>query len=561
MITEEQKSNLVSNFTQSSFAGGINLFSEDHSLAVDEYRVGFNIRNLKGSLNCIRAPLKIESPSGLKQGLYGFDKYLVLFSAGAAYYTILDDNGNISGWTRIENFYMNPFVDYIYTQPVPASISNLVRKLAATNQINGSSVNTNVNLQNIVINGNPAGLVCQDGISQPFLIKSDGTAIRLQNYFQWTSDSREYVPIGLNMAYLNGILFVVAPNRKSIYRSASGRSLDFVVNVDVNGLKGGNADTVSYAVSNDDITCLIPLNSGQLFIGTTLNCFPVELNYDTTIFAEPTFINKSGISVGIVNQFSIVDVLGDYSWIDTDGLRSFNAVRQLTDEGRDSIFSQYINSLFTNSTQGKTQAAIVYRNHAYFSVKTIYGNVVLVFNMLTQKWVSVDLFETPAIKQFAVGKQSANPQLFFITDREVYKYFGSNEYLPGTVQARTSITENAQTELKLRALRAVFSDSTDDSVVTATEVSNGVHRVNVKQKMSPGQIFGIRYPAKYPVRYTSGKSTIDNLHFNFSNISSIGWKVGAEIMWRNGASLLQLQQDVETDTKLTTIRQQSAAYE
>src|SRR5438045_7753060 len=132
------------------------------------------------------------------------------------------------------------------------------------------------------------------------------------------------------------------------------------------------------------------------------------------------------MSVGIVNQQSFVDIVGDYAWIDTDGLRSFNAVNQLTNEGRDSVFSQLIYMLFLNEVQGNLQAAFVHRNHGYFAVKTIYGNVVLVFNMLTQKWISIDLFEVPSIKQFAVGKQSANPQLFFITENEVYKYNGGS---------------------------------------------------------------------------------------------------------------------------------------
>src|ERR1044071_7680228 len=106
------------------------------------------------------------------------------------------------------------------------------------------------------------------------------------------------------MAYLNGILFIVSPDRKRLYRSVSGRPLDFVVNVTQSGDKGGNAETVSYAVSQEDITCLTPLNSGELFVGTIDGCFPLQLNYDSTIFQEPTFINKDGLSAGVINQWS-----------------------------------------------------------------------------------------------------------------------------------------------------------------------------------------------------------------------------------------------------------------
>src|ERR1044071_94380 len=161
-------SDLVPNVSQSSFSGGMNLFSEDHDLQDNEYRVGFNVRNLTGALNCIKSPLQLDAPVGLKQGIYGFNRYLLLFSGGSAYYSIPDSTGNITGWIQIEGFFLNPFVDYIYAQPVPASTSNLLRKLDNSSQINGSNVNPVLSISNITINGPLAGLVCQDGISQPF---------------------------------------------------------------------------------------------------------------------------------------------------------------------------------------------------------------------------------------------------------------------------------------------------------------------------------------------------------------------------------------------------------
>ena len=555
-------SDLVPNVSQSSFSGGMNLFSEDHDLQDNEYRVGFNVRNLTGALNCIKSPLQLDAPVGLKQGIYGFNRYLLLFSGGSAYYSIPDSTGNITGWIQIEGFFLNPFVDYIYAQPVPASTSNLLRKLDNSSQINGSNVNPVLSISNITINGTLAGLVCQDGISQPFLIKSDGTVKRTQNFFDWKQDNaREYVPVGLNMAYLNGILFIVSPDRKRLYRSVSGRPLDFVVNVTQSGDKGGNAETVSYAVSQEDITCLTPLNSGELFVGTIDGCFPLQLNYDSTIFQEPTFINKDGLSAGVINQWSFVNILGDYAFIDADGMRSFNAVRQLTDEGRDSVFSQYISSILLGVTQSNiASAAIVYRGHAYFAVTTIYGPSVLVFNMITQKWVSVDVFENiTSIKQFAIVKQASNPQLYFITSKGVYMYYGGEEFVKGRVRIKSAISGNAQVELKLRAVRAVFNESDDRSTVTATEVKNGIIGAKVNDTFGAGRTFGIQYPVTYPVNYISDTS-VDNIHFNFESLNTAGWKVGAELEWQNNAKLVQVQFDLDKLTSQTNYRQQAKTF-
>ena len=541
---------------QNDFSGGIDNFNDDFRIANNCYSLAFNVRNRTGSLLGINGPLKIDAPPGKKQGIFGVEQFLILFNNGSAYYKIVSDID--ADWIRIEGFFMNPNVDYIYATAVPASTLNLL-KVVDSSKVDGIVLNDNTGIKNITINGTAAGLLCQDGLNQPFLIKSDGSVLRTQSYSQWTADNRQYVPIGLNTVYHpNGITFVVSPDRKRIYRSVSGRPIDFVVNVDINGNKGGNAETVSYAVSNEDITCLAVLNSGELLVGTINGIYPLILNYDKVIFQEPTFLNNSSISAGITNQHSFVDILGDYAFIDKDGMRSFNAVFQLHNEGRNSLFSILINKLFTNISQNKLTAAFTFDNYAFFSVNTIYGSVVLIYDTTRQKWTSVDTLGVPSIKQFASAKQSANPRLYFITDRDVYQYFGSGQALQSQVRPRSIISGNLQNEIRLKNVRAAFDESIPNSIVSIQEISDGQVKSKIQEKLKGGTQ-GIAYPVIYPVKFKGGK-VFENLNFNFVNRATLGYKIGIEVKWKDSSKLVQIQIETEDSTNLTSIRQQSGIY-
>jgi hypothetical protein len=113
-------------------------------------------------------------------------------------------------------FNCSPTVDRVYAQAVPASTFNYQRKLNDATKIEGNTANQVVSTQNIQINGTAAGLVVQDGVNQGWIILPDATARRLQRYSQWTTTNREYVPIMKQMAYINGILFGVAPDGSTL---------------------------------------------------------------------------------------------------------------------------------------------------------------------------------------------------------------------------------------------------------------------------------------------------------------------------------------------------------
>ena len=72
-------------------------------------------------------------------------------------------------------------------------------------------------------------------------------------------------------------------------------------------------------------------------------------------------------------------------------MRSFNAVMQSKNEGRNSIFSLKVARLFKDVVQDTRKcAAIVFDDYALFACNTIFGHGILVFDTLTKQFVSFD---------------------------------------------------------------------------------------------------------------------------------------------------------------------------
>ncbi len=522
-------------YVQSDFSGGMNIFGSEVKIADNEYGLASNIRIRTNDLICAKEPVEDEqAPDGLMQGLYAFDVYLLLFCRGAAFYKDVTDPN--SEWTQINNFAMSTTAPRIYVEAVPASTLNFERKLQEGDRADGSSSETNLDVNpQIRQSSSLSGLVCQDGgTTQPFIIFPDATAAQLKPYEQWTKTLREYVPKGKQMKYMNGILFIVAPDGKTIYRSVSGRPLDFVVNVKADGDKGGNADTTSYNIGYNAVTCLSSLNSGELFVGTSETCHPVEFNYDRTIFAEPTFFNRRSFSAGVVNQFSFIDILSDYTFIDIDGVRSFNAVQQQQSEGRNAIFSSRISKAFEGIKQADlTSAAFVFDNYSFFAVNTVYGYRVAVYDNNRLVWVALDdLGLANPIKQFAAAKQSTDPTLYGITEDKVYRLYKSDEELQGDVRFKGFTAGTAAAKVKLQNVYVTFDGGVTSGLATIDQlVNNGTTAPSITRTV--------------PLDGTS-----EPVRFNFQSQGKEGWKVQPRLRWQNEASIPSISVYADIITKI-----------
>ena len=308
---------------------------------------------------------------------------------------------------------------------------------------------------------------------------------------------REYVPIGKQMAFHGGKLYVASADGTKLYHSVSGRPLDFMVPVNEDGGKIhdaeaiGGVEAVAYTISNDPITCLKSLNTEELFVGAFNSSYSVKPDTVNTIFGEPTFTKKFLFSTGPVNQNAVVDLLGDTAFIDRHGIRSFNAVQQAETLARDIIFSLPISDVFKDVAQdGSFQCATVHDGYALFHVLTNLPeqHLTVVYDMATKKFVSLDrqessktgatwqdgasatidvfdanTFCTP-IRAMAAGVTTAGSKdLFAVTDDPSSKslwvkhLYGSTEFAMGRMDTKAYSTQEPMVELKPISMNMMFN--------------------------------------------------------------------------------------------------------
>lgn len=547
------------NIKQVDFSGGLNLLSEDIAISNNQYRLANNVRSRYGSIVPIKSPLLINTPAGKKQGGIIAGNFIVIFIGGRAFYKSLYSDVD-EEWTMIIGFSMDADVDTIYCTAVPNATSTAIRKLTTS-----TDITSNVKLDSSMLSGSLACLVCQDGINQPRLIFADGTSRIAHSYFQWSIANREYVPIGKQMMYFNGILFIESPDSKSIYRSVSGRPLDFVVNITSTGNKGGDASTTSFAVDYNNITCIQALNTDAFFVGTAYRCYSVKLDYDNKIWGEPQFTITFLYNTGVINHKCFTEALGDFCFIDFDGLRSFNAVSQLLSEGRNSVFSQNLEKLFTGISQdSKTACVISFNNYIFFSAKTIYGNCIIVFDTLAKVFTSVDLHEASNVKQFLSSYNEYEQCLYVLTEsNKLYKLESGTTNETAVVFTKAWIvsddadsTQNQIKEHRTHSTKMQFRDGSVDGDLDITEYVDGIRSFD-KSDIIKSASASISFPIKFPIVADTEQDlyTLTLVPTNKTNLT--GYKISYAIVWNTDAALVAISVESNEIDK-PTFRQQSS---
>lgn len=532
-------------FQQDSFSGGMNQQVDSTRLESNEYPLAVNCRTRYGVVEPEKLPADADPQGTLTgrkiQGTYSAGPYFIVFADGKAYYKNVTQPN--SAFNVFVGFLLDANVDNIYAEQVPASSMNFGRKLTTAADISGG-----VTLFSSV-NGSPQCLVCQDGINQPFLIFEDGTVRRANSYDAWTTDNREYVPIGHMMLYLNGILYIVADvvkdsfisPKRQIFRSVQGRPLDFVINIDNDGNKGGDASTTSYAVDYDEITCITRVNAsnGSFFISTAKNSYLVTPDYTGPLpFNQPTFTTQYLFNTGPINQFSLCDKTGDACFIDFGGIRSFNAVLQDKNEGRNQPFSKKVALMFASLTQTLT-AAVTFDDYSFFAVNTIYGPGVLVYDTIQETWVCLDIYDNfeadEYIIQFCEVKVGSTRSLFCrTTENKIYQLFAGTEFATCKLYLGDWCSNDALSEVLPETLKCVFADVETTGTVGLIPFVDRKSFDSISQALvSNSSIFAP--PIALPFG-TSVQDSVRNINFALDNIAT-GWKVGFFLSWNFAAQL------------------------
>lgn len=535
-------------FRQSSFLGGIDQLSDDVQIAEDAYFWLLNGRQRYGKIESTQAHIEITAlPAGLKQGIVSVGDVLIAFVAGQAFYNIDGQNT----WIQIADFLMSTVNPKFWTEVVPASTFNFVRKENTSGSANDKIAVTT----DFLVAGTPAGIVVQDGENQAWIIIYDSTnrnfiARETHTYDEWSNssilaDDREYVPIGKQMFFLNGKLYIVSRDNKRLYHSVSNRPLDFMVNIDPDGNKlpaegQGGADSVSFNFDSDDITFVGESSIPDSFVyGTKHNVRLITLDYNFTIFGEPTYRQTAIVPIGALNDESVLELLGDYAIVDKEGIKSFNAVKQIKFEGRNSVFSKMLSNLTKGMKQTST-ATTLWDNYAFFDLNTHLGRLFAVYDILSQKWVSLDLTNVDSVKQFCQVDTPTETKLYAITEfDELFQLYADEDNRNQvSLFTRSFASDDTRQELKTQHVHLWFDAGSDDTDVRLVEFVDKRMTERLTKPLE-GLSSGVLYPVIPPV-IPHTEILTDKITFSLTR-GTTGKKLAYVIQWNSDAVLMELE--------------------
>jgi len=234
----------MASYSQTSFLGGMNMAVDDSRLTDDEYSFAMNVRNRFGELKPVKRPLAIDA--GLTadqrcQGVYTVGDFILIFQSGNAKFKHRLADTWITLWddSTEPTLRLDEGADFVYVQAVPCSYQNLIKKHNYLIEAD-SFTDTEGMVDETIANGgerlfsfsyksqhasrSPASIVVQDGINQPNLIVLNTNNLeaplsvrKCQTYADYPAGdqaplngTREYVPIGKQMMYFAGKLFIIS---------------------------------------------------------------------------------------------------------------------------------------------------------------------------------------------------------------------------------------------------------------------------------------------------------------------------------------------------------------
>lgn len=558
-------------YNQTGFLGGLSARFDSLRPDSNAYQFLMNGRVRKNGIDTIMSPLKdTQLPTGIYQNVTGVGSILLCFISGECWYR---DVATTNGWRRVSGFTLDSVVDVIDTEMIPASTINLKRD---------GPVDA-VKFNNSPARSTSEGIIATDGVTQPaFIFPNIGGVITARptfTYDQWidtdTGELREYVPIGRFPKYVDNKLFMAIKSNAGylnrIAHSVSGRPLDFVVQITNTGNKDGNALVTAHAVGFDEITGFYKTSSNYALVVTTLTgTFAVTPDHTRTLFAEPFLRNSPLFPSGVINNYSAVDINGHSAYISPAGIHSFDATAQLLSESNSDPISRQVFGLLAESQT--TGAAIDFKDYAFFSVETVFGPAVLVFDKTLRdqsvasdatptleigKFISIDMYNgVGRVKQFAKVSSPTGERLFFITaDNQLFEFGAADtretcRYYIGD----WNLAIGGQTQ-SFRCASFVFSNVFEESDIQVTEMVDQQAVSSLVHRIAPGVVpEGNIVPPPYK-RVTG--SPIGMIHHQTTE-GRVGFSVTCWVEWNSMARLVFAT--MLTDVQVSTPAQQAVGF-
>jgi len=227
----------------------------------------------------------------------------------------------------------------------------------------------------------------------------------------------------------------------------------------VPGDKAGDALSVADSFTYDEVVALYPAlaTQGGFIMCTATATWILQQDFNNKIFGEPIIQPSYLFSSGAVNNRSFCEVNGRTTFISPKGIQSFDLVKQLATESSNLPFAREIGR-FLAEVQTDS-AAITHDDYGMYSVETIFGPGVAVYDTTSNSWVSIDLYRRVGkIVQFAETLANSVKRLFAITvENQVYELFAADHYETAKFYPRDLSTGAADTAHSMAELDVLFS--------------------------------------------------------------------------------------------------------
>jgi len=562
----------MAKFLVNEFTAGLRYDLRDVSKKPDNsYPFGSNIRVRTNTVVPVADPLDVTDPRWFRvQGHMGMGRYHVVIADGFAY--VRDTSDEDGTYHLLSGYSLSTTATRVWMEVVGVSTNTFVRTLTSTDRAAGVTLLSSIpQLANGFYSDQGGGIPCmviQDGTNQPMLIHPQATVSSFtcrpaRSYEDWTPEDPEYVPIGYQMLYVGNILYIAGKSdnafedKRVIFRSVTGRALDFMVNIRQDGSKeprkaDGEARTVAHAVDFDEITALarIPSDSTNFLVCTDKQSWVVQPTRTTTIFGEPTFLTDYYVGpLGAVDDDSVININGRIAIVSSAGIRSFDATAQVKRESSNDVFSGPVHDLLEGISQ-TTVATIEDGDYVLFGLNTVYGPAMLVYDTVLSRYVSLDLHESynnvgkfgvqpttvNLIRQFAKTKYPGQEWIFMLVGNKIMKLYGGSTYNPKIYVGDFCLGDTEKLIAGDDSM-VVLTNNPSLTEVTMDVVVDGVYQ-NTHRRNSLATA-----PAQTYRTIPLGQATVQSYSFSGFNLRNRckGNKVGFLVSWNTAAELSTFQ--------------------
>jgi hypothetical protein len=295
-----------------------------------------------------------------------------------------------------------------------------------------------------------------------------------------------------------------------------------------------------------------------IFVGTNRFSTKVVPITTKTIFGEPTFSNMTLMPTGPVNQISFEESNGDNLFVNTRGIRSFNAALQMRNRGDNAPFSKRVSKLFRGIVQGSVgTCAIKYDDYVLFGVNTVYGPAILVYDETLQTFVGLDIYEgIGQIKQFARSTFNNSDRLFFITtDNTIYEAFtGATETCK--LYLGEFCSQDAASQFTPGWLRIVLLNPLETGSISVLPYIDRKPFITLSRTVSKG----VDDTVTQDVPFNPGNGDgVQHFSWDLSR-AGVGWKFGVLIQLTGDAEISHLGLTTQDTMPLNMAKQEAKEW-